>query len=146
MKYTQEIIINRPLLEVIGHFDNQANLYHWQPELLNFEHISGEPGKVGAQSRLTYMMGNREVEMVETLEICNLPEAFTGTYEAKGVWNRVQNRFSALDANRTKWESHCEFQFSSIGMKLMGWLMPWLFKKESYKYMRNFKDFVEGQR
>ncbi|MEO2058942.1 MAG: SRPBCC family protein, partial [Mesonia sp.] len=39
--------------------------------------------------------------------------------------------------------SESEFQFSSFAMKVMGFLMPGAFKKQSLKYMKDFKAFVE---
>lgn len=45
MKYKLDIIINKPVDEVIKLFDNPDNLKKWQPELVSFEHLSGEEGQ-----------------------------------------------------------------------------------------------------
>jgi len=47
MKYTSQVVINLPINEVIVLFDNEKNLFKWQPELISFEHLSGEKGEVG---------------------------------------------------------------------------------------------------
>jgi len=39
MKYTNEVIINQPIERVIALFDNEENLFKWQPELISFEHF-----------------------------------------------------------------------------------------------------------
>ncbi|MFC5269841.1 SRPBCC family protein [Adhaeribacter terreus] len=143
MKYTNEIELNLPLNRVIELFDDPENLKHWQPGLQSFEHISGTPGQVGAKSRLKYKMGNREIEMIETILKRDLPHAFDGTYEAKGVYNIVSNKFIPLGPNKTKWVAENEFRFSGF-MKLMGWLMPGAFKKQSQKYLEQFKAFAES--
>jgi hypothetical protein len=47
-------------------------------------------------------MNSREIEMIETILVRDLPNEFSGTYEAKGVFNIVKNTFIALSNNRTK--------------------------------------------
>jgi hypothetical protein len=142
MKYNCEIEINLPLKRVIELFDDSDNLSKWQPGLVSFEHISGKPGQTGAKSRLIYKMGKRDIEMIETITTRNLPEEFSGTYEAKGVFNFVNNKFAELSPNKTKWITENEFQFSGF-MKIMGMLMPGAFKKESQKHLKQFKEFAE---
>ena len=144
MRYTVEIEINLPLERVIELFDDPDNLKHWQPGLVSFEPISGEPGQPGAKSKLIYKMGKREVEMVETITVRNLPDEFSGTYEAKGVFNVVKNFFSPIDSGKTRYVSQQEFQFKGF-MKLFAWLMPGAFKKESRKHLVLFKEFAESQ-
>ncbi len=144
MKYTQEITINKPLEEVVRLFDNPDNMGHWMEGLVSFEHLSGEPGKVGAKSKLKFKMGKRDLEMVETILVRDLPREFSGTYEAKGVFNVVKNYFEAINENQTKYTAENEFQFSGF-MKLFGWLMPGAFKKQSFKYQEDFKRFAEAQ-
>ena len=144
MKYSTEIEIDLPVERVIELFDNSDNLSKWQPELISFEHLSGEPGQVGAKSKLKYQMGKREIEMIETITVRNLPEEFSGTYEAKGIFNVVKNKFVQLAENKTKYISDQEFQFSGM-MKLMGALMPGAFKKQSQKYLKQFKEFAEHE-
>lgn len=145
MKYTQSININLPRKRVIELFDNPDNLAKWQPGLLKFEHISGEPGTPGAKSRLLYKMGKRETEMIETVTLRELPEKFQGTYQARGVLNIQENYFEVVDENTTKWTSTSEFKFSNLTMKVMGWLMPGAFKKQSYTFMELFKTFAESE-
>ena len=145
MKYSVQTIINLPVDRVVELFDNPDNLPHWQPGLQSFEHLSGEPGTPGAKSLLKYKMGKREIEMVETILTRNLPNEFSGTYEAKGVFNIVKNSFIPITENQTRLVTDCEFQFSSWSMKIFGWLMPGAFKKQSQKYSDQFKAFAEKQ-
>ena len=142
MKYTAEIEINKPVEKVVELFDNPSNLKKWMEGLESFEPISGSPGQVGAKSRLKFKMGKREIEMIETVTVRNLPHEFSGTYEAKGVFNTVKNKFVALPGNRTKYVSEQEFHFKGF-MKIIGKLMPGAFKKQSMKYLSAFKTFAE---
>lgn len=144
MKYTQEIIINKPIKEVVALFDNPNNLYEWMEGLQKFEHLSGTPGEPGAKSKLLFKMGNREIEMIETITARDLPTEFSGTYEANGVFNIQKNKFISIADNQTKHVTENEFQFKGVMMNLMGFLMPGAFKKQSYKYLKAFKTFAES--
>jgi hypothetical protein len=79
-------------------------------------------------------MGKRDIEMIETITVRNLPDEFSGTYEAKGVFNIVKNYFRPVSENKTKYINESEFQFNGF-MKLIGFLMPGAFRKESEKYL-----------
>ena len=142
MKYINEVIIDLPREKVIELFDNPDNMKYWQPGLISFEHVSGTPGQPGAKSRLKYKMGKREVEMIETVTERKLPDEFNGTYEANGVFNIINNRFIPLENGKTRYVTENEFRFSGF-MKLIGMLFPGSFKKESQKFMDQFKAFAE---
>jgi carbon monoxide dehydrogenase subunit G len=142
MKYTTEIEINKPIDRVIELFDDPKNMDKWMEGLQSFEHLSGTPGQPGAKSKLTFKMGKREMEMIETITKRNLPEEFSGTYEMSGVFNTVTNRFIKVSGSKTKYISETEFQFKGF-MKLMAILMPGVFKKQSFKFMQAFKNFAE---
>jgi hypothetical protein len=143
MNYTVDITINLPREDVIALFDNTDNMTKWQPDLISFEHMSGEAGKKGAKSRLNYKMGKRNIEMVETITKNDLPNELSGTYAAKGVFNIISNRFETLDSNQTKWISENEFQFSGF-MKIIGLFMKGSFPKQTLKVMNQFKKFAEA--
>ncbi len=142
MKFTTEIEINKPIDQVIELFDNADNMDKWMDGLQSFEHLSGTPGQVGAKSRLKFKMGKREIEMIETITVRNLPDEFSGTYEAKGVFNIVKNKFVKISEDKTKYITENEFQFKGF-MKIIAFLMPGAFKKQSMKYLEDFKKFAE---
>lgn len=142
MKYSVDIEINKPIDKVTELFDNPENMKKWMEGLISFEHISGTPGKVGAKSRLKFKTGKREMEMIETVTVRNLPHEFSGTYEAKGVYNIVSNRFVSLSNNKTMLTNEQEFQFKGF-MKIVAFIMQGAFKKQSLKYMTAFKTFAE---
>lgn len=142
MKYTCEIEINKPRDEVIALFDNPDNMKMWQPGFVSMDLIEGTAGQPGARSKLVYMMGKRPIEMVETITKRNLPDEFSGTYEAKGVWNEVKNFFHEAGPGKTRWVTEQEFRFTGF-MKVIGFLMPGAFKKQSMKYLTYFKTFAE---
>ena len=143
MKYTTEVIIESPREEVIRKLDNVENMKHWQRGLVAAEHISGTPGEVGAKMKLNYKIGKREMELVETITKRNFPGEFHGTYDAKGMHNIQENYFEETSEGHTKWVSKSEFISSSFMLRLMMFLMPGAFKKQSKQYMVDFKNFVE---
>lgn len=143
MKYITEIQVNVPLSECVKKLDNPENMRHWQKDFISYKHLSDNPGVEGAQMELKYKMGKRELVMIETILKRNFPHEFHATYDAKGAHNIQKNYFKAIDENTTKWISESEFQFSGFFMKLMGFLMPGVFKKQSTKYLKDFKAFAE---
>ena len=143
MKYTVEIDIDLPRSRVIELFDSTENMKKWQEGLVSAEHLSGTPGEVGAKMKLKYKMGKREVEMIETITKRNLPDEFAGTYDAKGVHNIVDNTFIEISDSKTKWVAYQEFQMKGM-MKIIAFIMPGAFKKQSMKYMKDFKAFAEN--
>ncbi|MDA3613803.1 SRPBCC family protein [Polluticaenibacter yanchengensis] len=144
MKFTTTIDINSPIDKVIALFDNPDNMSQWMEGLQSFQHLSGTPGQPGAKSKLRFKMGKREVEMIETVTVRNLPHEFTGTYEANGVFNIVKNKFVKVSEDKTRYITENEFQFKGF-MKLIALLMPGAFKKQSMKFLQHFKEFAEKE-
>ncbi|NER09125.1 hypothetical protein SAMN06265375_1011390 [Muriicola jejuensis] len=145
MKYLTEITVEVPLSEFIKKFDSTENMKLWQKDLMSVQHLSGIPGKEGAQMELKYKMGKREVVMIETIIKRNLPHEFHGTYDAKGVHNIQKNYFKPVGDHSTKWISESEFHFNGFFMKMMAFLMPGAFKKQTLKFMKDFKAFAEAK-
>lgn len=144
MKYNNEVKINAPLEKVVRLFEDENNLPKWQEGFISAEIIEGERGKVGLKSKLRYKMGKREIEMIETITVWDLPQNFTANYEANNVFNTVANHFEAIDENTTRYYTENEFIFKGV-MKIFAFLMPGAFKKQSQKYLNDFKNFVENE-
>ena len=143
MKYTTEIVVDVPRDEFIKKMDDPDNMKHWQQGLIGYEQLSASPGQEGSRMSLSYEMGKRKMDLVETIIKKDLPEEIHMTYETKGVHN-IQKNYFKEEGEKTRWVSESEFQFSGFGMKLMGFLMPGAFKKQSLKYMQDFKAFAEN--
>lgn len=144
MKYSLELDLDLPRDRVVELFDDPNNLQKWQPTLISFELISGETRQVGAKSKLRYREGRDELEMVETITSRNPPDEFTGTYETKGVWNRVRNKFVEIGPDKTRWAFETEFRCSGF-MRFVSLIVPSTFKSASLKNMHRFKAFAEHQ-
>jgi hypothetical protein len=141
MKFTKEIIINLPLEKVMELMKDTSNLREWQAGLLSYETFEGKQGEVGAKSKLKF----KNMEMIETVTKSNPPKEFNATYEAPGVFNIVENSFEKIDTNRTKYISYNEFKFTNTMMKVIGFLMPWMFRKGCEDILKAFKKFAESR-
>ncbi|WP_179346379.1 SRPBCC family protein [Winogradskyella ursingii] len=144
MKYISEIIIEKPLPEVIKKLNSVDNMKHWQEGLVGTEHISGTPGKFGAKMKLMYDFKNRKMDLIETITKIDLPHELHATYTTKGMRNIQQNYFESTSNGHTKWTSKNEFEPTTFVMNAMLFLMPRAFKKQTKTYMTNFKNFVEN--
>lgn len=144
MRYHVETVIDIPRHEVVELFDDPEHTKRWNTwheDLDEVEHLTGEPGAVGAKSRLKF----GKTEMTETIIERDLPDRISRTYETDTFYNVEDNRFSELPGDRTHWRLDNEFQFSGFLMKAMGALMPWAFKSETLKRTRRFKEFAENE-
>ncbi|WP_420317732.1 SRPBCC family protein [Ekhidna sp.] len=144
MKYACEIVIDKPRDEVIKFFDNPDNMKYWQKGFVSFDHISGEPGKPGAESIIKYDFGKRKMELIETITFRQLPDEFHANFTTKGAVN-IQKNYFKDEGDKTRWISEAEFKFSGF-MKLMAFFMgikP--FKKQTMIFMEDFKSFAEGR-
>lgn len=143
MKYTTEIIIHKSLAEVIHKMNSTENMLHWQEGLVSTEHLSGTPVEFGAKMKLNYDFGNRKMALIETITKSNFPNEFHATYNTEGICNIQQNFFESITEGETKWISKNEFQPTTFAMHAMLLFMPRAFKKQTKKFMNNFKYFVE---
>lgn len=142
MKYTTEIEIDRPREAVLAVFDDPANLKHWMRGLVSFDLLEGELGQLGARSRYVFRTGKRHMDVLETITRRNLPDEFDAVFEAPRMWNEQKNRLVELGPAKTKWIAESEFRMSGF-MKVIGFLMPGAFRKQSQQHLDDFKAFVE---
>lgn len=142
MKYTTEIEIDLPREAVLSKFDDPGNLKHWLRGLTSYELLEGEAGHVGAKSRYVFLTGKRRFEIVETVTRRDLPDEYDAVFVTQGMWNEQKNRFVELGPTKTKWIAESEFRMSGF-MKVIGFLMPGAFRKQSQQQLEDFKAFAE---
>ncbi len=142
MKYTLSNTINRPMAEVMQKFKDPEGVKHWMEGLTRIEHLSGTPGEVGAKSDFYFLHKNKEMKITETILEQDLPRQIKFGYQSGMGYNEVELRFEELDAHTVKQTSNSYFETRGL-MKVFGFLMQGLFKKQSMKYMDAFKAYVE---
>ena len=142
--YTVSIEIDAPRERVVAMFDDVKLLSHWQTGLESVELLDGVAGQVGARSKLTFINGKQRIELFETVTARDLPDSCAGEYEWSTGRNTLENRFIELGPNRTRYESTCSYEFSSLMLKFMGFAVPGMFRKQNQKFLDNFKEMVES--
>lgn len=146
MKFSCSVDIDKSRDEVVRLFDNPDNMRHWQDGFISFTPQSGTAGKVGAQSLIKYDIKGRKMDLLETVTKNNLPQEMHGTYEGDFGKNTMHNYFKVVGPNRTRWISDLEYQeMNGFIMKTMAKLMPSMFRKQTQKWMDQFKVFAENQ-
>lgn len=145
MHYKQNVVIDLPVARVVELFDSPEYTMMWFPGLVSFEHLSGEPGTVGAKSRMLFEMPRGEFELIETITVSNLPDELSGQYETvgKGMTNTMSNRFTPVNENSTLYESEIDYRFDGLKWRLLSPFVRLLFKRQSGQTMQLFREFAE---
>ena len=144
IKYTEEIEINTNIDTVIALFDNPYNMQEYMEGIESYKIVEGNIREVGAKAKMTVLMGEKKIIMIEEIITNNLPEQKKVTYTADAVYNIVTNKFIKISENKTKFINEQEFEFKGF-MKIIGFFMPSAFKKQSRVYLKDFKEFAENQ-
>jgi hypothetical protein len=142
LEYATEVLIDAPLGWVTDLFKDPANAVHWQPGLSHRRPLDGAPGQVGSRSVLVYMHNENSIEVTETIVSNNLPSEFTVTYDSPGIHNLVKSFFVEIDKTHTKWITIDQYELSGF-QRLAASFRPDIFRRESRKYLQNFKNFAE---
>ncbi len=145
MKYTLEIEINKPRDECARYIQDRENFKKWQPQLISTELLDGTSGEVGSTYRIVVSMRNNQLEMIEKIMINNCPDHYQIKYDADGNINIIDIWFRELGPSKTKMVAQSYFRCKSFVLRLMTFLKPGAFKKQTRIYMTDFKKFVESQ-
>lgn len=144
MKYNCQTEINLPVSKVVELWQDEKNFKEWQDGFVKIKHISGEPGTVGAKSKICLEQGKRKMELLETITSIDLPHEKSATYEHRHMTNTLTTRFKSLGDNRTLYIAEVEYtKFNGLMPKLMALLFPGMFKKQNQKWLDQFKAFAE---
>ena len=141
-----KIIINKPVKEVWNFFQDPANLKLWLGGFQKAEHISGEPGTVGAKAKHYFLERGKDLVMdEEILEI--IPEKkLVGTLGSSMMLNTVTNSFTDLGNGQTEYSISSDTQFKGFLWKQIGPLMKGEFKKRQEKDMQTLKEVLENKK
>lgn len=146
MKYTCTIDLDLPLEKVIRLWENENHFDKWQDGFQSIELLEGEPGAIGAKSRIFFQHGKMTMELIETILSNNLPQEKKALYEHIHMTNTQTTSFESLSENQTLYISKVEYtKFNGFKPKLMAKLFPGMFKKQSQKWMKQFKAFAENK-
>lgn len=144
IKHSGYIDIDKPLQVVTDMFVDTKYLHEWQEGLIKKVLISGIENKDGSVSVLHYKNKKQEMELVETIVSNQLPHCIEATYHHKHMDNTMKCVFTALDAQRTRYEYYVAYtRIDWIMPRLFSILFPSMYTKPGERWMKNFKTFVE---
>lgn len=153
MKYTVSLEIALPRERVAQLLADPEHLPMWLRGLVLHEPLSGEHGQVGTKSRVVLQMGQQKFEGTETItrrepvDLHGIPSDSVVHFEreivGQGMWSAARERLTESGPETTLWVSENEYRFSGLLMRLVGFLMPGAFRKQSLQHMQDFKAFAE---
>lgn len=143
MKYTVSILINAPLKKVVALWEDPAHFHQWQDGFESYTHLEGVPNTKNAKSKIV-LNDKMRIELIETIILNKLPTQKTALYEHIHMTNTQTSRFEAQGDHQTRYTSEVEYlKFNGFMIKLMAKLFPGKFKRQSEKWMQQFKTFAE---
>ncbi|MEQ9062807.1 MAG: SRPBCC family protein [Vicingaceae bacterium] len=67
INYENQVVVNKPAAEVWSVMSDPSNMSEWLPGFLRMEHVSGNPGEVGAVSNIYFDENGEEMVLQETI-------------------------------------------------------------------------------
>ena len=148
LSYYEEIIINSDIENVIVLHEDPQFLGNYMNGFIAFESIKGEARKTGSISEISMIFNSnesvtRKVIVKEEVISNNLPNQKVICLNSGSVKNIITYRFIKLSDNKTQFFRDHKYEFNTY-MKVYSFFMSRKIKRESYKYLKNFKNFVEN--
>ncbi len=145
MKYISHIEINKPLHDVFEFWNNSENHHLWQDGYIKTTLLEGVIDTVGAKSEIVLKHKNQEMILIETILSINFPFEKEALYEHKHMSNTQKTIFESISDTQTRYTTEVNYvKFNGILPRLMGKLFPSMFKKQSEKWMVQFKAACEN--
>nr|WP_064570289.1 SRPBCC family protein [Gordonia sp. LAM0048] len=156
MKYTNTIEVDLPRDRVARLLADPAHLPKWLRGMVIHEPVNGIHGQLGTTSRVVMQSGKREFECTETItrrdpvDLLDIPDNAVVHFDREmlgpGMWSVVRDQLTPAGPEKTLWVSESEYRFDSLMMRMVGFLMPSTFRKQSQQHMQDFKAFAEQGR
>lgn len=144
MRYTLQIKIDRSIGEIGKLLHGSYKRKTWMPNLKSITAIQGQPGETNSRTKLIFQAGNRELIVIETITVNEFPDKIAGYYEMQGSVNHINNQFVDLNGKHTLLISEQCFELRGA-KRLLAWVRPDIFRKQSMQHMEQFKKYIEGE-
>lgn len=138
MRFTKEIVLNKPIEQVRVLTSDPEHLHHWQPELVSITQHSQTPGVAGSTATLTY----RKFKFEETVLAATADER-TSRYESRGMVHTITNRYSAIDDQHTLMVCENEIR-TPLLLRLFHRRISRVLQEESERGLANFKAYIDN--
>ncbi|MDF1697066.1 MAG: hypothetical protein P1U56_14585 [Saprospiraceae bacterium] len=145
MKYTCEIIVDVNREKCIELWLDERRLAEWQDGFQYKNWLDGVANENHAKAYILFEQNGRNLELEELIIKNQLPDYIEGKYTHVHMTNTQKVMFDVLDVNRTMIRTDVHYiQFSGFIPKIMGMLFPRVFKKQSQKWLNQFKVMAEN--
>ncbi len=142
----QSVIINLPRHQVVRLLQNQDHFKDWQDGLVSFKNTTQSIGEKNSKRLMKVKIAGTTISMQEEILDLDIPRYWKAEYKSNGVRNVQENHFHELTDDgetKTKWESTSTFRFTGM-MRLVAKAQPQVFKRQTSRFMENFKQFAES--
>lgn len=136
------VTINQPVEKAWETFMNPDNLKYWLTGFISAEHVSGEAGKKGAVSKLTFRERGKKMEVTETVTAIEPHQQYSFTMVSAAFNAETDIRFISF-GSRTELIQVTRYFPKQFIMKLMMPLIKGAMKKRMEDELVRFKKFTE---
>lgn len=136
------ITIEQPIEVVWKKLMNPDNLKHWLTGFVSAENVSGEIGKPGSVSKLTFKERGKEMAVMETVTTIKLNQQYAFNMASSAFNAETDIRLISF-GSRTEMIQTVQFLPKQLFMKLMMPLMRGAMKTRMQNELVRFKYFVE---
>lgn len=146
MKYTCTVQIPLNRKDCIDLWMDESQFAKWQDGFQHRNWIEGKPNQKQSKSEILFLQGKRRMELKETILDNSLPDYIIGSYDHVHMSNTQKTSFEVISSEVTKITSEVEYTaFHSFMPKMMAKIFPGMFKKQSQKWLDQFKALAEKQ-
>lgn len=145
MKYSCFVDVHVPREKCVELWFDESHLHQWQSGFQHKNWTQGAPNEAGSVSEILLYQGKNIIELEETILENNLPDSLTGEYVHKHMTNTQEVEFKSISSDTTRIQTNVHYShLNGLFFKLMSWLAPSLFKKQSQKWLDQFKIVAES--
>jgi len=145
MKFNSSTTINAPREQVVQLFMDRKLLAEHQDGFIKKDLISGDYGQDGSVSKIYFKQGKGQMELTETIQSNQLPDSIETFIHHEHMDNNYKCSFIDRGDQTTEYKVEGEYvTVRGFMPKMMMKLFPGMFRKQSEKWMVNFKNFVEN--
>jgi hypothetical protein len=144
MKYTCRIEVPLNRDDCIKLWLDETQFDKWQEGFQYKKWTKGESNENNSTSNILILQGKRKIELEELIINNNLPDSIEGKYVHIHMTNTQKVSFEYLASQKTMIRSDVEYiKFNAFIPKMMAKFFPSLFKKQSQKWLDQFKLLAE---
>lgn len=121
---------------------NPDNLKHWLTGFVSAEHLAGTIGEAGSTSKLKFLEGGKEMEVIETVLQVKPQKQYTFNMKEKTFEVETDIRFISF-GNRTELIQTVQLFPKGILMKLFFPIIKGAMKKRMANELFSLKNFIE---